>query len=273
MIKVMDLNQQKNTVTTINSAVRIFQLVSGIVVSLIFIAMMIFLIIIMPPNPILYVMLFAGIAFLLLVIFIFRRQSRKPLASENAAHDKLTYANFTTDSAAYAAPEGTSITPGAYGNVVACLAPAMPSGISSISILGKATYTRQENTLLLTNSAIIGLQIPPSQESTSDSIIGSIISALPTEATDKNLFTSSFDRASLRETVTAEVAANSVEALMQKYYSFVVPFSEIVAVEFHKIGGIHVKTRTLGTFQWLSGFHEDEKFLSAMKSLGLPVQL
>jgi hypothetical protein len=270
----MDLNKQKDAIEKINTGFRVKNLVTGIGMSLVLIAMSIFFIAMMPGSGLPYILLTGGVAFIIISIAIFVRQSHKPTAAEDAAHNKVTYANFTTDSVAYAAPKGTSTVAGTeHGAVRAWLAPAMPTGIVSVNVLGKTTYTKQENALLLTNDALIGIQIPPTSEATSDSVIGSILSALPTEASTKNILTSSFDRASLRETVEAEVATNSVEVLMQKYYSFVIPFSEIIGVEFHRVGGIHVKTQTLGTFQWLSGFHEDEKFLEAMKLAGLPVTL
>jgi hypothetical protein len=269
----MDLNKQKDTIGYINTASRISKLISGIILSLVLIAMGIFFIVIAPTTVIVYLLPIGGVAFLTLTIIIFIRQSKKPSASEDAAAGKLTYANFTQDSMRYAAPKGAATTPAAHGTVKAWLAPAMPSGVVSVTLLGQGTYTRQENTVLLTDDALVCLQIPPTQEATSDSVVGTILSVLPTDATTKNMFTSSFDRSSLRETVESEVATNSIETLMQKYYSFSIPFSEVASIEFHRIGGIHLKTQSLGTFQWMSGFGEDEKFLEAMKIAGLPVNL
>jgi hypothetical protein len=270
----MDFNTQKETVETINKTIRITRLISSVIVCLVIIGAGVLMWIAMPIAPVGLFLSIGGVVFLALTIIVFVRQSRRPTAAKDAAINKTTFANFTMDSVVYAAPKGTSpVISASHGAVRAWLAPAMPSGITKVGVLGQAALTRQENTLLLTDDAIVGLQIPPTQQSTGSSIIGSILSALPTEADTKNMLTSSFDRGSLRETVAAEIAANSVETLMQKYYSFSVPYSEITAVEFHRIGGIHVMTQTLGTFQWLSGYGEDEKFMTAMRTVGLPVRL
>lgn len=268
----MDLNNNKNIPTLANKITRISNLIGGCLISLFVISAGAFLTIALPTaRQVGLIMLAVGLIFIILTIAIFVRSSKKPLPSEDAASGKVTFANFTPDSVKYSTPAGTLDASSVTGNIRAWLAPVMPTAITSVSVLGAATYQHQENTLLLTDSAIVALQIPPSNESTSDSIIGSVLSVLPTDAETKNTLTSSFDRSSIRETVAAEVATKSVETLMQTHYSFAVPFSEIVSVEFRKIGGIHVQTQTLGTFRWLSGFHEDEKFLESMRAAGLPV--